>query len=919
MAVVCIAGMHRSGTSMVARMVNLCGLYLGDEDEFLPAAADNPKGFWENKNFLNINEKILSHFNGTWDAPPAFMENWHVSNELDKYREEAAQLIQSMSHHEHWGWKDPRTSLTLPFWQELIPDLKVIVCMRNPLEVAQSLESRNKFHHHKSMQLWLTYYEVLFADTPTENCLITHYSAYFHTPQTELQRLLKFIGLELNSVIIDQACAAATRTLRHNLATLEDLIHVGTPVQVLNTYAQFHSQKEQGGGTIENELLIGLKKQTPLLQSLAGALFEKEETILRLTASLKEKDQEISEKDQEILNRKAILKPFNDFLDTPPPILRVFATIWKAYKILIPQNSRRKKIVRLVIDGFVAIYRQWILNEPKYTNWVRKYDPIPIRDSAGITRNISLFEQKPLISVVMPVYNPQIEFLEEAIQSVRQQVYPHWEFCIADDNSPNPAVRELIEKHAVEDPRIRFVFRMENGHISASSNSALELAHGEYIALLDHDDLLHPMALYYTAEAVNQHPDAEIIYSDEDKLGVDGKRKDPYFKSDFNYDLFLSQNMISHLGIYRTDAIRRLGGFRLGTEGSQDYDLALRLLEIIQPNQVVHIPRVLYHWRVSEQSTASGADAKPYAYMAGMRAINEHLQRKGVKASVEFLPHISSYQVTYPSPQPQPSVDVVIAAQTYSKQLAACTEELLSRAGQDGYNVVIYLQEAKVDENPFPATLLQDPAVTGRAEMTNRVAAATNAEYLCLISEDALNFSEGWLQTLMGRAELPNTGIVSPLLLRDNGRIHSSGLILGQNGSLIRLFAGLHKDPVHYFGWAHLSRNFSALADGCLLVKREHLLEAGGLDETFNSFEYAIADLCLKLQTMGMLNVVIPQAQAYFSPPPFSFGWNKRLAKDKKQFQHRWKDLLQHDPAFNPNLDVKFGRVILSRKPRRSR
>src|SRR4029079_13505447 len=231
--------------------------------------------------------------------------------------------------------------------------------------------------------------------------------------------------------------------------------------------------------------------------------------------------------------------------------------------------------------------------------------------------------KKPLISVLMPVYNTNPQWLVEAIESVQRQLYPYWELCIADDASTDPHIRSMLDRYASADSRIKVTLRPTNGHISAASNTALKAATGEYVALMDHDDVLAEHALFWVAEVIANNPNAEFIYSDEDKVDTKGNRSTPYFKCDWNPELFLSHNMICHLGVYRTAMVRELGGFREGFEGAQDYDLALRSIERIAPKQIIHIPRVLYHWRMHQGSTAAGLAAKPYAFEAGRKAISE--------------------------------------------------------------------------------------------------------------------------------------------------------------------------------------------------------------------------------------------------------------------------------------------------------
>ena len=269
-----------------------------------------------------------------------------------------------------------------------------------------------------------------------------------------------------------------------------------------------------------------------------------------------------------------------------------------------------------------------------YEDWVRCYDSLDEGARQRIRSRIADFYRQPKISVVMPVYDPALNFLDAAIRSVRNQLYPNWELCIADDASTNPAVRELLNEHAQEEVRIKLTFRATNGHICAASNTALAAATGEYVALLDNDDVLSEHALFWVAQAILDDPEVGLVYSDEDKISEGGSRYAPYFKCDLNMELLLAQNMISHLGVYRRDLLEAVGGFRVGFEGSQDYDLALRVIERLAPAQVKHIPRVLYHWRAIAGSTALASGEKNYAAGAGRLAVAEHLQRRGLAAEV---------------------------------------------------------------------------------------------------------------------------------------------------------------------------------------------------------------------------------------------------------------------------------------------
>ncbi|WP_407960125.1 glycosyltransferase family 2 protein [Enterococcus faecium] len=266
-----------------------------------------------------------------------------------------------------------------------------------------------------------------------------------------------------------------------------------------------------------------------------------------------------------------------------------------------------------------------------YAEWISRHEKPDLKEQRKEAQG---FAYRPLISILMPVYNVEIKWLEKCIDSVLDQTYDHWELCISDDASTDPAIRKCLESYQAKDDRIKVVFRQENGHISLATNSALEMAEGEFIALLDNDDELPPFALYEVAKVLNIHPELDLIYSDEDKIDADGNRFDPHFKADWSPDTLMGNNYISHLGVYRTSIVKKLGGFRKGYEGSQDYDLVLRVTEQIPADHIYHIDRVLYHWRTIPGSTASNGEAKSYIYDSGVKALTDALSRRNIKGSV---------------------------------------------------------------------------------------------------------------------------------------------------------------------------------------------------------------------------------------------------------------------------------------------
>jgi len=364
----------------------------------------------------------------------------------------------------------------------------------------------------------------------------------------------------------------------------------------------------------------------------------------------------------------------------------IMSSAKKAWRVLLREGyggvKRRILFVGGHRNGFVSsTIRPGLtlaaVDRNDYGEWVRRYDTLTDYGRQKLISEMFTFRMKPFVSIIMPVYNPKPEWLREVIQSVRKQIYPYWELCIADDASTDKRIRPILERYASEDTRIKVMFRDKNGHISAASNSALALAAGEWVALVDQDDLLSEHALFWVVDAVNKNPDALLIYSDEDKIDESGKRYDPYFKCDWNMDLFYSHNMISHLGVYRAGLLKEIGGFREGLEGSQDYDLALRFVERSEAEQIVHIPRVLYHWRAHTHSAAKSIDAKPYAVIAGEKALREHFQRMQINAVTEY--DACGYRVRYALPDKLPLVSLIIPTRNGWRLLQRCVESILEK------------------------------------------------------------------------------------------------------------------------------------------------------------------------------------------------------------------------------------------------
>lgn len=570
-----------------------------------------------------------------------------------------------------------------------------------------------------------------------------------------------------------------------------------------------------------------------------------------------------------------------------------------------------------------------VVDRNDYQEWIRRYDSLDEATLDRMRERMAHFACRPKISVVLPVYDPPLAALDEAIWSVRNQLYPNWELCIADDASKNEAVRELLKRHASEDERIQTVFRTKNGHISAASNSALEIATGEFVALLDNDDLLSQHALFHVAAAINEQPDAVLLYSDEDKIDEAGRRYDPYFKCEFNYELLLSQNMICHLGVYRRDVLSRIGGFRLGFEGAQDYDLALRVIEQIEPHRVVHVPRVLYHWRAIAGSTALAAGEKNYAAEAGRRAIAEHLQRTGRKAQVVPAPQAPALnRVRFELPRELPLVSIIIPTRDRADLLGMCLDSVLKKTSYPNYEIVV-IDNGSIEPETMAlfarqpkdrVRVIRDDSPFNYSRLNNHGASEAKGDVLCLMNNDIEILTPDWIEEMVSFALRPDIGCVGARLWYPNGTLQHGGVIIGIGGIAGHSHKYIPKGSTGYFGRAVLSQSLSAVTAACLMVRREVFESVHGLDESL-AVAFNDVDFCLRVRARGFRNVWTPFAEMNHHE---SASRGHEVTPEKQmRFQSeidfmraRWNEDLRTDPSYSPNLTLDHEDFSLAWPPR---
>ena len=587
----------------------------------------------------------------------------------------------------------------------------------------------------------------------------------------------------------------------------------------------------------------------------------------------------------------------------------LLAKAWRAYRRDGLHGVRQGLSVLRTL-----VRRPGALDRNNYARWVLQFDTLTPAARSQFAAAAAAGDG-PLISVLMPVYNPDPAWLDAAIESVRAQLYPHWELCIADDASTDPAVTQLLRRHEAADPRIKLVLREQNGHISAATNSALALAQGEWVCLFDHDDLLTEHALFWIADAIRANPDAALVYSDEDKIDASGQRREPHFKPDWNYTLFLSYNLISHLGAYRTQMVRAVGGFRLGFEGAQDYDLALRCIETLRPGQIVHVPRVLYHWRIHAASTAQAGESKPYALLAGEKALNEHFARRGMAAQASLQPR-GYYRTQFALPAVLPLVSLIIPTRNGEALVRQCIASIRAKTQYPNYEIILvdngsddpaalrYFEELAAQEG---VRVLRDDRPFNYSALNNAAAAQARGEFLALVNNDIEVISPDWLGEMVSWALQPGVGVVGARLLYPDGSLQHGGVVLGLGGVAGHSHKHFPRQHPGYFFRAILTQEFSAVTAACLLVRKSIYEAVGGLEEKHLAVAFNDVDFCLRVGEAGYRNIYAAHAELYHheSVSRGHEDTTEKKARFKAEagyMKSRWAALLAADPAYNPNL-----------------
>lgn len=557
-----------------------------------------------------------------------------------------------------------------------------------------------------------------------------------------------------------------------------------------------------------------------------------------------------------------------------------------------------------------------------YHEWIKWNDILDESDRLLIRSHATELVTKPFFSILLPVYDPPVSVLSDAIDSVLGQLYENWELCIADDASKSSAVKMLLQDYSKSDSRIKITTRETNGGISACTNTALNAATGDWIVLLDHDDILAEHALYLIAHTINVHPGTTILYSDEDCIDMQGTRHTHYFKPDFDYDLFLVRNIICHLGAYRTDVARRIGGFREGFEGSQDWDFALRAIESAPIDSVRHIPYVLYHWRrgIGTFSEVSVDAVKE----STLKAVNEHLSRTGQSAIAVSHEESGHLQIKRELPHPAPLVSIIIPTRDRRDLLESCINSILHNTDYPEYEIIIidndsvehathaYFNQLQLRPN---IRILNEPGPFNFSRLVNRGVAQASGEICILLNNDVTVITSGWIKDVVDHAIRREVGVVGVKLYYPDDTLQHGGVITGSYHPYGNIAGHVHRYARYNSkGYRHrlnLAHSLSAVTAACLAVRRAVYDEIGGFDENNLAVAYNDVDFCLRAREAGYRIIWTPNAELYHGESQSrgiscktSDDYNREHA-ERGYMLRRWGEILNNDLYYNPNLSLR--------------
>jgi GT2 family glycosyltransferase len=890
---VVVLGMHRSGTSAVTAAIAQLGLALPGGDDLMGPAPDNPRGHYESRSLTDVDDRLLAFLGGSWDRPPLLEPGWHDDPSLDELASEAAAAFAAAypDGTRTALWKDPRLSLLLPFWRRVLDrPLATVLVIREPEEIAHSLAVRDGFPVVRGLALYERYLRSALANLSGQPVHVVRYPDLLNdtAPFTkDVARFLEDSGVDVTSADDVELSSTVDASLRHPLLG-DELAGAARLVlseqrglaSLLDGLVGSHPELAPPGNLGEESAwassLLALERDLGhVFHGLVWATRQME-PLVRMTPRPTPSDSGLEKKDD----------PTEDGLEASEP----------DEKGPYPLNASEDR----------RAYHRWLTARRLPVVVGGASDPPRRR---AVTR-APFRRRAPLISLLVPVWHTPIWVLERCVSSVLAQRFGDWELCLCDDASGDPELTAYLRSIQRIDRRIHTTALAGNGGISAATNGALALTRGRFVAFLDHDDELTPDALEAAAAAIEAEPDGDVFYSDEDKIDASGERFDPLFKPDWSPDLLLSFQYLGHLTIMRRALVAELGGLRSDYDGSQDYDLALRATE--KARKIVHIPEVLYHWRTlpgSAASDSSGVVAKPWAYEAGLRAIEDALQRRGEDAEVTKEPRFAGRYHVRRALTSRPLVSVIIPFRDEPALLATCCESLRANPGYDRVELVLVDNGSELPETAAlldrlgrdpDVKILDAPGPFNWAAINNNAVREAKGEILLFSNNDIEARAPRWLHAMLGHALRPEVGAVGARLLYPDGDIQHAGVVVGLGGIAGHVLRGLPGEHPGYNSMAFQTRNCSVVTGACMMTRREVFDSVGGFDEhlpvAFNDVDY-----CLKLREKDFLVVYTPLAELIHHESR-SRGHTDDLVESRRILE-RWAEvIIAGDPYLNTHL-----------------
>jgi len=946
-----VIGPFGSGTSSVAQLMHCCGFYIGEPHELLPPQPEHFLGHWEARWLIDFNDDLLLLCGADWRSTARLDVDTLPASLRERLHQRAAIWATRMAQHGHWVCTDPRLCLTAGFWLRVLPEALVVLCLRHPREAVAAMMQRQPcpfLSPEEALAAWRRSFLGAVVDTAGRPRVVLDYGRLMTDPAEETARLVAFCHAHVPNY------TPPPDVQEQITCTLVPHLRYQTAESFPDTYCETHDVEGYEALLADDQERLARALQAfpasplvfdidRLMQFYRGEIAARDQYIAVLKGQVVDKDQLLAtqRRDQEryirsLEARSTVLQA--QLADKHRLTARHLADTERHIANLEAQHHHLTVLQQLTAWEVRSLKHSWSYRVGKVIVWpgallkralhrFRQMHVIPPAPSgvvalagqstetrAELTAKYERLSTRPLFSILIPVYNTPAPLLRETLGSVCNQVYQEWELCLADDGSTRQETLDVLEEFRAREPdRLKCERLPGNSGIAVASNAAAKLASGTFLALLDHDDLLTPDALLEMALRLEQVPEADLLYSDEDKLTMASELVQPFYKPDFSPELLLTHNYLCHFSVIRTTVFWDVGGFHEGIDGSQDFDLFLRVTEATQ--RVEHIPKILYHWRMVPGSTAVDIAAKggPW-HESSRKALRAAIARRNWQAEVVdgLLP--DTYRVKF-AVHPTERVTIIIPTKDKVELLQVCIESIRQHTDHPSYEILVisnnsedeatyaYLEHAMRDGI---VRFLRYDIPFNYAAINNFAVRHCDSPYLLFLNNDTEVTSAGWLTSMLELAQHNDIGAVGAKLLYADGTIQHAGVILGIGGVAGHSHRYLPEHNPGYFGQHNAVRNYSAVTAACLLTRREVFEAVGGFNEDL-AVAFNDVDFCLEVRKAGYRIVYTPYARLYHyeSASRGSDSTPKNAGRFRAEVAYmlaKWGPWLQNDPYYNPNL-----------------